>query len=376
MGGSADFIDLENCGLVVIALLGLPGAAAKEVGVVESRIVVAPIADVLDGARASDCGLESGRLSDEPVRHIAAVTVATDGEVIGIGDASVHQRVNAFENIFAGTRDDDRNNPLQKFIAVARGTAVVGLEHQPAIGSRKCGPLIPVGLEMISIRVGRPAVNEREHRQVLRLKFSRGIDQHAFDRGAIVSLPFIGLALRKFALGKETVEGRDRAGTLEKVWAFSEIDLRGSPECRINIGDAQGAQSGRELLVGSIRAIKLLQRTRRLGSGVHLDFGAEARGYDYAVPVGAVAIYLADEIFAPLLDGAALAINPVQMRLKIAIRTGYVSDFYAEENVAVVAGPMKPGFLGLIIRKAARLWICQIEGVDFVVFELLLPLID
>ena len=94
----------------------------------------------------------------------------------------------------------------EKFVAVSGGTAVVGLEDQPAVGGGERGPLVPVGLEVVAVGVGGPAVNEGEQGQMLFFKLARRIDQHAFDGGAIVGLPAVGLALRKIALGEGFVE--------------------------------------------------------------------------------------------------------------------------------------------------------------------------
>ena len=61
----------------------------------------------------------------------------------------------------------------------------------------------------------------------------------------------------------------------------------------------------------------------------------------------------ADEIFAPLLDGAGFTVglftvDPVEMRLEIAVRAGWVI-FAAEENVATVVGPVQVAFVGLVV---------------------------
>ena len=56
-------------------------------------------------ARARDCGFEPGGLRDQPVGHVAAIAVAADSQVIGVGDALAHQRVHSFQNVLAGTRN-------------------------------------------------------------------------------------------------------------------------------------------------------------------------------------------------------------------------------------------------------------------------------
>src|SRR5258706_7354366 len=71
MRGRFDFVDLKDGSFVVVALLGFPGTSAEEVGVVESSVVVAPVADVLHRASAGDRGLEARGLRDQPVSHVA-----------------------------------------------------------------------------------------------------------------------------------------------------------------------------------------------------------------------------------------------------------------------------------------------------------------
>src|SRR5580658_7929264 len=122
--------------------------------------------------------------------------------MIGIGNAVFYQRVDAFENIFAGTRQDHRNDLFEELVAVSRGAAVVRLEDEPAVGGGERSPLVPVGSEVVAVGVGRTAVNEGEQGQMFRFKFAGRIDQHAFDGGAVVGLPAIGLALGKLALGE------------------------------------------------------------------------------------------------------------------------------------------------------------------------------
>ncbi len=220
VGGGADFVDLEDGGFVVIALGGFPGASAEEVGIVEGGVVVAPVAYMLDRPGAGDGGFEARGLSDEPVGHVAAVAVAADGEMIGVGEAIFHEGVDAFENIFAGAGDDDGNDLLKEFVAVSGGATVVGLEDEPAVGGGERGPLIPVGFEVVAVGVGGATVNEGEHGQVFGTKFSGRVDQHSFDGGAVVGLPAVGLALGKVALGEKFVEGSDGAGLVEFVGAF------------------------------------------------------------------------------------------------------------------------------------------------------------
>src|ERR1700676_2413171 len=147
--------------------------------------------------------------------------------MIGVGDAVFHESVDAFENIFAGARDDDGNNLMEEFVAVSGGAAVVGLEDEPSVGGGERGPLIPVGFEVVAVGVGGASVNEGECRQMLCLKFAGRIDQHAFDHGAVVGLPAVRLALREIFFGDGFVEGCDGMGVGKFVGAFGEADFGG-----------------------------------------------------------------------------------------------------------------------------------------------------
>src|SRR5207302_804768 len=113
--------------------------------------------------------------------------VAADGEMVWIGDAIFHQRVDAFENVFAGTRHDLGNDLLEEFVAVSRRPAVVGLEDKPSVGGGERGPLIPVGGEVVAVGVGGASVDEGEEGQMLGWLCwvdARRIDEHSFDGGA------------------------------------------------------------------------------------------------------------------------------------------------------------------------------------------------
>jgi len=146
-------------------------------------------------------------LSDEPVGHVAAVAVASDGEVSGVGDAIFDEGVDAFENVFAGAGDDDGNDLLEEFVAVSRRPAVVGLEDEPAVGGGEGGPLIPVGLEVVAVGVGGAAVDEGEEGKDFSVRSGREDRSACLRRCAIVGLPAVGLALGEIAFGEEMVEG-------------------------------------------------------------------------------------------------------------------------------------------------------------------------
>ncbi len=228
VGGGFDFVDLEDGGFVVIALGGFPGASAEEVGVVEGGVVVAPVGEVLDGSGAGDGGFEAGGLGDEPVGHVSAVAVAADGEAVGVGDAVFDEGVDAFENIFAGAGDDGGNDLLEEFVAVSGATAVVGLEDEPSVGGGEGGPFIPVGFEVVAVGVGGASVDEGEAWEDFSASYLTGrVDQHAFDGGAVVGLPAVGLALREIFFGEGFVEGGDGAGLVEFVGGIGEVDFCG-----------------------------------------------------------------------------------------------------------------------------------------------------
>ncbi len=141
----------------------------------------------------------------------SAVAVARNGKVFRIGYAILHQRIDARQNVFSRARDDFGDNLHEKFVAVTSGTAIVGLEHKPAVGRGERGPLVPVGFEVVAVGIGRTAMDQRQKRQSFGFKLPRRIDQHAFHGCAIARLPAVGLSLGQFALGEGFVESGKRA---------------------------------------------------------------------------------------------------------------------------------------------------------------------
>ena len=59
------------------------------------------------------------------------------------------------------------------------------------------------------------------------------------------------------------------------------------------------------------------------------------------------------KILSPLLDLAVSAIDPIKVRLQIAIRASDVADIDGKEDVSAIVGPMQVVFYGLVMRKAA-----------------------
>src|SRR5215467_11999277 len=119
VGGSLDFIDLENGGFIVITLCRFPGAPAEKVGIIVGGVVVAPITHVLHGAGAGNGSFEARGLGNEPVGHVAAITIAADGEPVGIGNAVFDQSVDTLKNVFTRAGDDLGNDLHQELVAVS-----------------------------------------------------------------------------------------------------------------------------------------------------------------------------------------------------------------------------------------------------------------
>jgi len=80
------------------------GSAPRDTTHVVGGIVIAPICGMLHRPGAGNRSFESGGLGDEPIRHIATVTVATDGKAVRIGDAIFYQGVDAFQYVLPGRR--------------------------------------------------------------------------------------------------------------------------------------------------------------------------------------------------------------------------------------------------------------------------------
>ncbi len=131
-----------------------------------------------------------------------------------------------------------RNDLHQELVAVSGRAAVVGLEHQPAVGGGERGPLIPVGCEVVAVGVVGTSVNEGERGQMFGFKLARRIDQHTFDGSAVVGFPAVRFALRQIALGEKFVEGRDGARLIELAGALGKIHFGWLLQRRIDEGNA------------------------------------------------------------------------------------------------------------------------------------------
>src|SRR5947209_17285209 len=136
---------------------------------------------MFNGACSRNCSAEARCLGDQPISHVAAVAVSPDGEMLRISDPVFNQCIYTFEDVLAWPRDDLRNDPQQELVAVAGRPAVIWLKHQPALGRRQPVPLVPIGFEVIAIRIRRSAVDEDEHGKTLLFEFSWWIHQHPLD---------------------------------------------------------------------------------------------------------------------------------------------------------------------------------------------------
>ena len=142
--------------------------------------------------------------------------------------------------------------------------------------------------------------------------------------------------------------------------------------------------------VGSGPGTDAAQRFGGLGGGIHLNFGAEARRGEDVVSDGGVVLDGAEEIFVPLLDLAGVCIDPIEMRLEVAVGAGDITLLSFEEDVAAVSGPTRVDFNTLIGSDAAGSGcrggiVCascgeggppHIDDIDFHVFVFFLPLVD
>src|ERR1700685_684756 len=116
----ADFVDLVNRSFATIAVGSFPGQSTKKISVVEGSVIVAPVGDVLDRPSAGDGSLKASGLRDQPVRHVTAITVATDRQLLRVRNSVFHQRIDAGQYIFSRTRNNLGNNLQRKLVSVAR----------------------------------------------------------------------------------------------------------------------------------------------------------------------------------------------------------------------------------------------------------------
>src|SRR5260370_39578132 len=85
MGWGADFVDLKDGSLIVIALGGFPGASAEEIGIIKSCVVIAPVAHVFDRACSRYRGFDAGGSPDDLGGHVCAGTVLSERGTVKIG---------------------------------------------------------------------------------------------------------------------------------------------------------------------------------------------------------------------------------------------------------------------------------------------------
>ncbi len=187
---------------------------------------------------------ESCGLSNEPIRHIATVTVPTDGEAIRIGDTIFYQCVYAFQYVLAWTGDQVRSNLQHEIVAIAARSAIVRAKDQPAIGRSESCPIVPIGPKRISVSVSRAAVNKGQHSQMFFAHTVRRINEHSFDRGAIIRLPLVGLPFRLSSLGKNRIEVADRLRLFGVRGISSEKDLGGGGQRRVLYEESGSMQPG------------------------------------------------------------------------------------------------------------------------------------
>ena len=94
-------------------------------------IVVAPLPGQVDLVDRDPVGPHRGPHVGEGCREVVGVLerrarddqvgliAQNDGEMVSVSDSIFDQSVHTLENVFAGTRDDLRNDPHQEFVTVA-----------------------------------------------------------------------------------------------------------------------------------------------------------------------------------------------------------------------------------------------------------------
>src|SRR5258708_18357794 len=147
-------------------------------------------------------------------------------------------------------------------------------------------------------------------------------------------------------------------------------------------------RGGGDDFVGAWPSAELVQGLVGLGDGVGSDFGTCAGGGEDGVGGDGIVIDGSDKVFGPLLDGGGFCVDPIQVRLDVAVGVGNVSDVDAEEDVAAVVGPVQAGFDGLIVgdsvglgsrlpgAAAKRANRSEFDGVDFDVVGFFLALVN
>src|SRR6185503_2345430 len=119
MGRGFDFVKAKESSFALIEFRVLPGFSAEVPRVVPGGVVIAPVGGVLDCASTGDGGFEARCLGDEPVGHVSAIAVTTDGKVVRISIAVFDEGIYAGEDVTAGFGDEVGSDLEREVVAVA-----------------------------------------------------------------------------------------------------------------------------------------------------------------------------------------------------------------------------------------------------------------
>src|SRR5262249_54351217 len=119
---------------------------AEEPFVVGWALLRAVFGDEIGETRAGDGGFEFVGLGDGPLGHVSAVGPAADAETGRIGDATIHEIVHSPHHILEVAAAPIAAIAFDEFLAVAHGTANIGIEDGVAARGEELSPSFDVVL--------------------------------------------------------------------------------------------------------------------------------------------------------------------------------------------------------------------------------------
>src|SRR6266849_3054738 len=176
--------------------------------IVRGALLGAIFGDEVREARAGNRGFEARRLRNGPLRHVAAIRPAANGEPFAVGNTSCHEVVDARHHVAVIATAPVATIHLNEFLAVTAGASNVGIKNR--VSSRR-QELAPRFNGILPIARG-PAVDQNDERQFGLAVVAAGFQESGFDFQAVEGFVSVELRRAERELFPGIVEVRDLLG--------------------------------------------------------------------------------------------------------------------------------------------------------------------
>ena len=169
--------------------------------------------------------------------------------MVGIGDAVLHQGIDAGKDIQARSGNKMRGYSQHKRVAIPARSAIVGPEDEPAIRRRQRRPLVPVGTEAVAVGVGRAAVNQCQHPQVFRALLAGRINQDSFHVQSIRRLPAVRLPFHLRSIAENRIQRSHCLCRVHHSRTLGDEHLRRFLDRRVSECNSASAKCGMQVAI-------------------------------------------------------------------------------------------------------------------------------